>query len=111
MSFAELVSRSSSVPHEQLCHRSERSFLTTAPHPEQSCDVMNGFTKTTVRPAHAALTLTIAVNVLHPASKILLLSPAFALAPLGKNFPVVSSCLGAGAFVRFLTCKSSNTMI
>jgi hypothetical protein len=47
---------------------------------------MNGFTKMTVRPAHAALTLTISVNVLHPASKILLLSPAFAAAPnLRKN--------------------------
>jgi hypothetical protein len=68
MSFAELVSLSSSVPQLQLCHRSDRSFLTTAPHPEQSCDVMNGFTKTTVRPAHAALMLTISVKVAHPAS-------------------------------------------
>src|SRR6266567_725180 len=107
MSFAELVSRSSSVPHSHLCQRSASSFLTTAPHPEHSCDVMKGFTKMTVRPAHAALTLTISVNVAHPASRIDWLSPAFALAPLGKYCPVVSSCLGAGAFVRFLTCKSS----
>src|SRR6266852_8049186 len=107
MSFAELVSLSSSVPHEQLCHRSDRSFLTTAPHPEHSCDVMYGFTKTTVRPAHAALTLTISVNVLHPASRIDLFNPALALAPLGRYCPVVSSCFGAGDLVRFLTCKSS----
>src|SRR5260370_40842084 len=36
MSFAELVSRSSSVPHSQECQRSDRSFFTIAPHPEQS---------------------------------------------------------------------------
>src|SRR5947207_7340534 len=98
------------MPHEQLCHRSDRSFLTTTPHPEQRCDVMNGFTKSTVRPAHAALTLTISVKVAHPASKIDVFNPAFALAPLGKYWPIASSCLGAGAFVRFLTCKSSKTM-
>src|SRR5258708_525623 len=109
MSFAELVSLSSSVPHAQECHRSDRSFLTTAPHPEQSCDVIYGFTKTTVRPAHAALTLTISVNVLHPASRIDLFNPAFAAAPLGRYFPF-SSCFGAGAFVRFLTRKSSKTI-
>ena len=74
------------------------------------CDVLDGSTKMTVRPAHAALTLTICVNVLHPASKIDLFNPAFAAAPLGTYFPF-SSCLGAGAFVRFFTCKSSNTMI
>src|SRR2546427_9577297 len=97
------------MPHAQLCPLNAGYFLTTAPHPEQSCDVRNGFTKTTVRPAHAALTLTIAVNVLHPASKIDLFNPAFALAPFGRYFPF-SSCFGAGAFVRFLTRKSSNTM-
>src|SRR6266705_1190054 len=111
MSFAELVSRSSSVPHVHECHRSDRSFLTTVPHPEHSCDVRNGFTKTTVRPAHAALTLTISVNVLHPASRIDLFNPAFALAPLGRNFPVSSSCFGFGLLVRFFVCKSSNMMI
>src|SRR6266852_5669983 len=111
MSFAELVSLSSSVPHEQLCHRSDRSFLTTAPHPEHRCDVINGLTKMTVRPAHAALTLTISVKVAHPASKILLFSPAFAAAPLGRYCPVSSSCFAFGRFVRFFVCKSSNTMI
>src|SRR6266536_5203311 len=106
MSFAELVFMSSSVPQLHLCHRSERSFLTTVPHPEQRCDDMYGFTKTTVRPAHAALTLTISVNVLHPASRIDLFNPAFAAAPLSTYFPF-SSCFGAGAFVRFLTRKFS----
>src|SRR5258708_33794473 len=62
INFAELVSRSSSVPQLHLRHRSDRSFLTSLPHPEQSCDVLYGSTKTTVRPALAALTLTISVN-------------------------------------------------
>src|SRR5258708_36697539 len=110
MRLAELVSLSSSVAHAHECLRSERSFLTTAPHPEQSCDVMYGLTKTTVRPAHAALTLTFSVNVLHPASKIDLLSPAFAAAPLGKETPVASSCLGFGRLVRLAVFKSSHTM-
>src|SRR5207237_4298949 len=109
MLTAALVSLSSSVPQLQLCHRSDRSFFTSAPHPEQICDVLNGFTKMTVRPAHAALTLTISVNVLHPASRIDLFNPAFALAPLGKYCPF-SSCFGAGALVRFFTCKSSKAM-
>src|ERR1700736_6432548 len=65
MSFAELVSRSRLVPQSQVCQRSARVFLTTAPHPEQSCDVIDGFTKRTVRPALAALATTIPVNVLH----------------------------------------------
>src|SRR5437899_1274901 len=34
--FAALVSLSSSQPHVQLCHRSSRVFLTTAPHPEHT---------------------------------------------------------------------------
>ena len=54
----------------------------------------------------AAVTLTICVNVLRPASKIDLFNPALAAAPLGRYFPF-PSCLGAGAFVRFFTCKSS----
>src|SRR2546421_4008747 len=110
MSLAALVSRSSSVPHPHECHLTDKSFLTTAPHPEHSCEVFLGFTKTTLRPAHAALVLTIRVKVAHPASRIDVLSPAFAAAPLGRYCPVASSCLGVGAFVRFLVCKSSNTM-
>src|ERR1700736_6518642 len=106
---AALVSLSSSVPHGQECQRSERSFLPSAPRPEQTCDVLNGLTKITLRPALAALTLTIFVKVDHPVSRIDLLSPAFAAAPLGKYFPC-SSCLGAGALVRFFVRKSSNTM-
>src|SRR5271157_3682280 len=100
MFVAALVSRSSSVPHSQECHRTSRSFLTMLPHPEHACDVMNGFTKTTSRPALAALAETISVNVAHPASRIDLFSPAFALAPLGRYCPVASSCLGSGTLVR-----------
>src|SRR5579885_1717617 len=109
MSLALLVSRSKLMPQAHACQRSARVFRTSAPHPEQSCDVMDGFTKSTVRPALAALTLTISVNVLHPASKIDLLSPAFADAPLGRYFPL-SSCLGCGLFTIFAACKSSNAM-
>src|SRR5579885_983971 len=111
MTFADAVSRSSSHPHSQECHRSSNVFLRTIPQLGQICDVLDGSTNTTVRPAHAALTLTICVKVPHPASRMLLFNPAFALAPLGRYLPVSSSCLGAGAFVRFLTCKSSKTMI
>src|SRR5581483_10740975 len=110
MTFADAVSRSSSHPHSQECHRSSNVFLRMVPQLGQICDVLDGFTKITVRPAHAALTLTIPVNVLHPASRILLFNPAFEARPLGRNLLVSSSCLGAGARVKFLTCKSSNTM-
>ena len=109
MTFADAVSRSSSHPHAQECHRSSNVFLRMVPQLGHICDVLYGFTQMTVRPAHAALTLTISVNVFHPASKIDLFNPAFALAPFGRYFPF-SSCFGAGAFVRFLTRKSSNTM-
>ncbi len=95
MTFADAVSRSSSHPHSQECHRSSNVFLRTVPQWGQVCDVLDGSTKTTLRPAHAALTLTIAVNVLHPASKIDLFNPALALAPLGRYFPF-SSCLPCG---------------
>src|SRR5256714_15375436 len=108
MTFADAVSRSSSHPHSQECHRSSNVFLRMVPQLGQICDVLDGSTKMTVRPAHAALTLTIAVNVLHPASRMDLFNPAFALAPFGRYFPF-SSCFAAGAFVRFLTRKSSNT--
>src|SRR2546430_14624335 len=101
MTFAEDVSRSISAPQAQECHRSSNAFLRTVPQLGQICDVLDGSTKMTVRPAHAALTLTIPVNVLHPASRILLFNSAFAAAPLGIYFPF-SSCLGAGALVRIL---------
>ena len=110
MTFADAVSRSISAPQAQECHRSSNVFLRMVPQLGQICDVLDGSTEMTVRPAHAALMLTISVNVLHPASKILLLSPAFALAPLGKYCLVFSSCLGAGARVKFLTRKSSKTI-
>lgn len=110
MTFADAVSRSSSHPQAQECHRSSNVFLRSVPQLGQICDVLDGFTKTTVRPAHAALTLTISVNVAHPASKIDLFNPAFALAPLGEYAPVASSCLGFGRFVRLAVCKSSKTM-
>src|SRR5437763_12033862 len=109
MTFADAVSRSSSHPHSQACQRSSSVFLRTVPQLGQIWDVLEGSTKMTVRPAHAALTLTIWVNVLHPASRIDLFNPAFAAAPLGRYFPF-SSCLGAGAFVRFFTRRSSKTM-
>jgi len=68
MVSAALVSLSNSVPPLQEYQRSDRLFLTSAPHPEHICDVLNGFTKTTTRPARAALALTISVNVAHPTS-------------------------------------------
>src|SRR5207247_10883359 len=92
------------------CHRSSNVFLRMVPQSGQRCDDLDGSTKMTVRPAHAALTFTISVKVLHPASRMLLFSPAFALAPLGRYWPVSSFCLGFGLFVRFFVCKSSNTI-
>src|SRR6266566_9202023 len=84
ITFADAVSRSSSHPHTQECHRSSNVFLRMVPQLGHICDVLDGSTKMTVRPAHAALTLTICVNVLHPVSRIDLFTPAFAAAPLGK---------------------------
>jgi hypothetical protein len=110
MIFADAVSRSSSHPHSQECHRSSSVFLRMLPQLGQVCDVLDGLTKMTVRPAHAALALTIRVKVLHPASRIDLFNPAFVLAPLGRYWPVSSSCFGFGCFVRFAVCRSSNTM-
>jgi hypothetical protein len=101
ITFADAVSRSSSHPHSQECHRSSHVFLRMVWQLGHLCEVLDGSTKMTLRPAHAALTLTICVNVLHPASKMDLFHPAFAAAPLGTYFPF-SSCLGAGAFVRGL---------
>src|SRR5258708_38808405 len=94
MTFADAVSRSSSHPHGQECHRSSSVFLRMVPQLGQICDVLDGSTKMMVRPAHAALTLTISVNVLHPASRIDLFSPAFALAPLGKYDPFLRPAWG-----------------
>ena len=109
--MAALVSLSKTTPQcTQIWTRSSKSLCGPSLwHCEHICEVLNGSTKITVRPAHAALTLTISVNVLHPASKIDLFNPAFALAPLGKYCPF-SSCFGAGALVRFFTCKSSKAM-
>jgi hypothetical protein len=84
MTFAEAVSRSSSHPHTQECQRSSKVFLRIVPQLGQVCDVFEGFTKTTIRPALAALTTTICVNALHPASKIDEFKPAFAAAPLSR---------------------------
>src|SRR6266487_3967197 len=56
MLIAALTSRSSSVPQSQECQRSDKSFLRTCPHPEQTCEVNLGSTLFSVRPAHAALT-------------------------------------------------------
>src|SRR5581483_2260981 len=101
MIFAEAVSRSSSHPHSQECHRSSSVFRRTLPHPGQICEVYLGSTKMTVRPAHAALAESISVNMPHPASKILLFNPPFATAPLGTYRPVSSSSLGFGRLIRF----------
>ncbi len=98
MTCAAAVSRSSLHPQGQECHRSSNVFLQSVPQLGQICDVPFGSTNMIVRPAHAALTLTICVKVLHPASRILLLSPALAAAPLERYLPC-SSCLGTGAFV------------
>ena len=57
------ASRSGSHPHAQACHRSSNVFLRMVPQLGQIWDVLDGSTKITVRPAHAALTLTISVNV------------------------------------------------
>src|SRR5215469_8488998 len=100
MTLPELVSRSSSQPHSQLCQRSSNVFLRIFPHPEQIWLVYLGSTNTVVRPAHAALTLTSVVKILQPASAMDLFSPAFAAAPLGKYCPVSSSCFGLGALIR-----------
>ena len=64
---------------------------------------MYGFTKTTVRPAHAALTLTITVNVLHPASKIDLFNPVFALAPSRFYKDILVALIGSSkTTIRFM---------
>src|SRR4249919_545232 len=98
MLMAALISRSNTTPQcTQLWTRSAKSLCGPSLwHCEQICEVLKGSTKITVRPAHAALTLTNSVNVLHPASKIDLFNPALVLAPLGTYCPF-SSCLGAGA--------------
>jgi hypothetical protein len=110
MNFADAVSRSSLHPHSQECHRSSSVFLRIVPQFGQVCDVLDGSTKRTVRPALAALTLVIFMNMPHPASRILLFSPAFALAPFGRYFPVASSCLGCGALTRWAIGRSSKTI-
>jgi len=44
MLMAAFVSLSSSQPHSQKCHRSDKSFLRTVPHCEQTWEVYLGFT-------------------------------------------------------------------
>src|SRR6266849_10712735 len=109
MLIAALVSRSSSQPHSQLCQRSSRSFLRTVPHCEQTWEVYLGLTFRTSRPAHAALCETICWNWPHPASRMLLLSPDFAAAPLGRYWPVSSSCFGLARLLMLVISSSSKT--
>src|SRR6266704_7230585 len=78
MLMAALTSRSSSVPHSQVCQRSDKSFLRTCPQPEHTCDVNLGSTLISVRPAHAALTEHMLTKVPQPASKMLLFNPPMA---------------------------------
>src|SRR5436305_7939173 len=99
MLMAALTSRSSSVPHSQLCHRSDKSFLRTCPQPEHTCEVNLGETLMSVLSAHAALTEHRLTKVPQPASKMDLFKPPMALAPLGRYLPV-SSCFGFGFLVR-----------
>src|SRR5437899_10414492 len=108
MLIAAFTSLSSSVPQSHVCHRSDKSFLTRAPHPEQICDVNLGSTLISVRPAHAALCEHSLTKVPQPASKMLLFNPPLALAPLGRYAPF-SSCLGFGFLVRLPICISSKT--
>ena len=91
--MAALVSPSNTTPQcTQVWTRSSRSLCGPSLwHREHICEVLKGSTRITERPAHAALTLTISVKAPHPASKIDLFNPAFALAPLGKYCPF-SSC-------------------
>jgi hypothetical protein len=53
------------------CHRSESSLLTPPPHPEHTCEVEWGATRTTVLPAHAALQESMLANGDQPTSEIL----------------------------------------
>src|ERR1700730_4068535 len=93
--FASLSSTRPQCTHVWV--RSSRSlwgpFLR---QPLQIWLVFRGFTnRTVVCPALSALTRTIPMKLLHPASAILLLSPPFAAAPLGRYFPS-ESCFGFG---------------
>ncbi|SRR6266487_2882652 len=112
MLMAALVSLSRTAPQcTHVCVRSDKSLCgPSSRHCEQICDVLYGFTKMTVRPALAALTTHICVNMPHPASCMLLFNPAFALAPFGTYFPS-SSCFGFGRFVRLAVRRSSKAMI
>src|SRR5450759_5750846 len=85
MAMAELWSRSSSVPHEQECHRSSSVFGLMAPQPLQIWLVYLGETSSTREPASSALFSQCCTNCAHPASRILLFRPAFAAAPLGLS--------------------------
>src|SRR5205814_9330119 len=72
MTCADAVSRSSSHPHSQECHRSSSVFLRTVPQLGQIWDVLEGLTLRRVRPAHAALYVHSSTKLDHPASLILL---------------------------------------
>src|SRR5207302_7197723 len=110
--MAAFVSLSSSHPHphSQECQRSSRVFFRTMPHCEQTWEVYLGETFSTVRPAHAALCETICWNWPQPASRMLLLSPLFAAAPLGRYVPF-SSCLGLARLLTLVISSSSKTMV
>src|SRR5712692_6309559 len=107
--MAALVSLSSSQPHSHECQRSSRDFFLTMPHCEHTWEVYLGLTFRTVRPAYAALLATICWNCPQPASRILLLSPLFAAAPLGRYVPF-SSCFGLARLLILVICNSSNTI-
>ena|SRR2546421_549554 len=111
MFFAALWSLSREQPHEHSCHRSSNSFWTIAPQPLHTWLVYFGETNSTREPAHSALFLQSCWNMPQPASKMDLFRPAFALAPLGKYRPVVSSCLSLGRLLILEGASFSNTMV
>lgn len=70
-----------------------------------------GFTSTTRRPASAALPVRMVVNWAHPASRMLLFSPAFAAARFGRKAPAFPrSGLGTGRLVIPAGCRSSSAI-
>jgi hypothetical protein len=83
-----------------------------APHWLQHWLVKWGSTKTTARPALAALATQRAWKCPQPASSIDVFKPALAAAPLGRYCPLCSgSGLGSGALLIWVIFKSSKTII
>ena len=81
--LAAFSSRSITSPQfVQMWVRTLKDFWIRAPQPEQSWDVYAGLIASTRLPAHAALYARMLRKLPHPASWMLLLRPAFRLAPL-----------------------------